>query len=111
MLTKLVGSTLGQVALVGVVALILVLGIKSCTSGWEKAEQAKQDQRGAEALSETAKDAAATVINRADEDASIEDLVKQTQEEIENATDVQVSRRHALDAICSMPNHPKPSGC
>lgn len=94
-----------------VLALILLLSVKSCVDGRKAGEQGKQAQKEATASTETARDAAATVISNADENASLDDLIEATQEEIQNATDSKVSRSTAIDAICRMHNGSKPLGC
>ncbi len=99
-------------AIIGLIlALALLFSVKSCVDGRKAGEQGKQAEREATAATETARDAAATVISNADENASLDDLVKATQEEIENATDSKVSRATAIDAICRMHNGSKPLGC
>ena len=73
--------------------------------------QGKQDHKEATASTETAKGVAATVIANAEDNASLDDLVTETQKEIENATDSKVSGAAARAAICSMPDYRDHSSC
>lgn len=89
----------------GVVALILLVSVKSCTGARERAAQSQQDARGAKASAETAKGAAATVIKRADADATVDELVRETAKEIENAKTPQEAAQKARSAICGFPEY------
>ena len=88
-----------------------ILSVKSCLGNRQQAEQGRQDSRSADATAKTAQDAANTVIERADKDATVDELVSETQKEIENASDEKASRRAALRAICSLPEHRDDPAC
>ena len=94
-----------------VVVLILLVSVKSCTGARERAAQSQQDARGAKASAETAKDAAATVIKRADANATVDELVRETAKEIENAKTPQDAGRSAHFAICQLPNYRLDPAC
>ena len=105
------GRRVVQLALIVLVVLALVITVRSCTGNRQKAEQGKQDSRNAAATAETAKDAAKTVIDQAREEASIDDLVDQTQKEIDDAKDEKDSRRAAVRAICGLPEYRDHAAC
>lgn len=113
MLSKLI-APLSLRALAIIVAVILLgafLFIRSCSDGRQAAEQGKQDSRSSEALAETAKDAAATVIAQAEDEASVDDLVAATIEEIDNAPTEQAAGDAARAAICRMPDYRDDPAC
>lgn len=104
-------SLAAKIIMVVVVLAVMLLAFKSCTDGRKAGEQGKQANKEAVAATETAKDVAATVIANADENATLDDLVTEAQEEISNAENVTVSRAAARAAICGMYNGVKPNGC
>lgn len=83
-------------------AIILAIVVLLLWSKWDDTAQPKQDARSAEATAETAMDAAQTVIDRSQGDRSIDQLVKETSEAIENETDPKVAGDLARDAICRL---------
>jgi hypothetical protein len=85
----------------GLAILLAILGFL-LWSTWEDTAQPKQDARSAEATAETAIDAAQTVINRSQGDRSIDQLVNETSEAIENETDPKAAGDLARDAICRL---------
>lgn len=95
----------------GVIVLILLFAVSQCTGQRKVAEQAKQDARSSNATAETAKDAAATVIKRADEDASVDELIEATAKEIDNAKTPEDAGRAARAAVCRMPNYRNDPTC
>ena len=109
--TGFFGRRIIQLSLIVLVVLALVIAVRSCSGNHQKAEQGKQDSRSAAATAETAKDAAKTVIDQAREEASIDDLVDQTQKEIDDAKDEKDSRRAAVRAICSLPEYRDHASC
>lgn len=111
MMPTFLSSLAAKIIMVVVVIAFLLLAFKSCTDGRKAGEQGKQDTRSAAAMAETAKEAAETVIEQAGEEASIDELVSQTQKEIEDATDEKGSRRAAMRAICSLPDYRGDPAC
>ena len=109
--TGFFGRRIIQLSLIVLVVLALVIAVRSCSGNHQKAEQGKQDSRSAAATAETAKDAAKTVIDQAREEASIDDLVDQTQKEIDDAKDEKDSRRAAVRAICGLPEYRDHASC
>ena len=78
---------------------------------WDDAAQPKQDARSANATAETAKDVAETVIERASDEATVDDLVEETAKEIDNATSPKAAGDAARAAICRMPNYRDDAAC
>jgi|GEM_PF-2543045 len=111
MLPKFLTTLAAKLIMAAILVAVVLLSVKSCSDGRKAGEQGKQAGREAVAATETAKDVAATVIANAEENASLDDLVAETQREIENATDAKVSGAAARAAICRMHDNPKPSGC
>ena len=100
-----------KIVLMGIVIAAGLLALRQCAAHRQQVEQARQDIRSANALSETAKQAARIVIDQAGEEAAIDDLVDQTAKEIANAPDEKIARRAALRAICSLPDYRFDSAC
>ena len=67
-----------------IAALVLALAIVAFILWlkWDDAAQPKQDARSANATAETAKEVAETVIERASDDATVDQLVEETAKEI-----------------------------
>lgn len=82
----------------GLVIVAFVLWLK-----WDDAAQPKQDARSANATAETAKETAAAVIMRAESDATVDELVRETAKEIDGAKTPQEAASKARSAICSFP--------
>ena len=98
--------------IIGVALLIgAVLLVRSCADDRQEAEQSRQDSRSSTALAETAKDAAATVIARAEDETSVDELVAATIEEIENAPSDKAAGDAARAAICRMPDYRDDPAC
>ena len=96
----------------GIALLAILLALNTCHGARQKAAQAQNDSKVSTATQETAKDAAATVIERSGKDATLDQLVTETQKEIANATDSKVSRATAANAICGMfDSNSQPTGC
>ena len=110
-MTKFISSLAFKLIAAGVVVLILLVSVKSCTGARQKAAQSQQDARGAKASAETAKDVVGTVLDRADSNATLDELVIEVQKELANAPDVKVSRAATVAAICRVPDVSKPAGC
>jgi hypothetical protein len=96
--------------IVGLAVLLAIVGLL-LWSKWDDAEQPKQEARSAKASAETAMDAARTVIDRSQGDRSIDELVKETSEAIENETDPKVAGDLARDAICRLLDNGSDPAC
>lgn len=105
------GSVAFRLIAIGTVFLIVLIAVTQCSGQRQKAAQAGQDARSATATAETAKDAARTVIDRSEADASIDDLVAETTKEIENAETPEAAGNAARAAICRMPNYSADPAC
>ena len=100
LLSPLLATTARKIISGVMLALIILLAFLWLTRG--NKEQAKQDVRSANAVAETAKDAAKTVIERAGKDATVDDLVEQTAKEIDNAPNDKAAGDAARRAICDI---------
>jgi hypothetical protein len=99
-MNKILASTAGRI-IVGLAIILAIVGLLLWFT-WDNSAQPKQDARSAEATAETAIDAAQTVIGRSHVDRSIDQLVNETSEAIENETDPKVAGDLARDAICRL---------
>jgi type II secretory pathway pseudopilin PulG len=99
-MSKILASTAGRI-IVGLAIILAIVGLLLWFT-WDNSAQPKQDARSAEATAETAIDAAQTVIDRSHVDRSIDQLVNETSEAIENETDPKVAGDLARDAICRL---------
>jgi hypothetical protein len=99
-MNKIFASTAGRI-IVGLAIILAIVGFLLWFT-WDNSAQPKQDARSAEATAETAIDAAQTVIDRSQGDRSIDQLVNETSEAIENETDPKVAGDLARDAICRL---------
>jgi len=105
MIKQYLASTAAKVIIGVIILLVLIVSVKSCTGGRQKAAQGQQDTRTATATQETAIDAAQTVIERSEKDATVDELVAATVKEMDNAKDPKASADSARRAICSiLPN-------
>ena len=95
----------------GAIVLILLLAVSQCTGQRQRAAQATQDARSATATAETAQDAARVVIKRSASDMSVDELVRQTTKEMDNAETPQAASRAARSSICRMPNYRDDPAC
>lgn len=112
MIAKFISSLAFKLITAGLLVLIILFTLNRCDAARKQAAQARQDSAGATATSETAIDAAQTVIERSESDATLDQLVTETQKEIQNATDSKVSRATAANAICGMfDSDARPAGC
>lgn len=103
-LVRFLAAPLGKALLVFLVAAALTIMVRSCTSARQQAAQAEQDSRDAGALAETAKDAAATVIDQAGEEATLDELAAATAAKIHAAADDETAHALAVQALCDMPS-------
>lgn len=86
----------------GAIVFLMLVAMKSCTGSQQKAAQATQDARSATATAETAQDAARVVVERSASDMSVDELVRQTTKEMDNAEDPKASAAAARRAICDI---------
>ena len=101
MIQKYLATTVAKLIAALVLALLIAAFVLWFT--WDDAEQPKQDARSANATAETAKDVAEIVIKRADDNATVDDLVEATAKQIDDAKTPQEASAAARSAICSMP--------
>jgi hypothetical protein len=67
-----------------------------------KVHQAQTNTRSAEAMQQAGADAVATVLNQADEEVSLHDLVGKASKEIDNAPNPAAARSATLGAACEL---------
>ena len=108
MIQKFIATTLGKAALVGIAVMVIFVLVQYFA--WDKAAQPKQDARSANAAAETAKEAAATVIDRSGKDADIDELVENTAKLIDTLPPAQAGKE-ARKAICSLPEYVEDKSC
>lgn len=77
---------------------------------WDDAAQPKQDARSANAVAETAKETAAVVIDRAKDDATVDQLVAETAKQIDTLP-LPEAAKAARKAICSLVEYAKDPQC
>lgn len=77
---------------------------------WDDAAQPKQDARSANAVAETAKETAETVIERAKDDATLDQLVAETAKQIDTLP-LPEAAKAARKAICSLVEYAKDPQC
>lgn len=94
-----------------VIVLLVVILLRSCGDGRQEAEQAKQDARSNEALADTAEIAVEAVIARAESDATVDQIVAQAIQEIDNAPTDQDAGNAARAAICGLPDYRNDPAC
>ena len=105
-------ARIGAQAIAALLLAVLVLvAVRSCAAGREDAAQGRQDSRDAAALAATAREAAASVTARADEEASVDELVAAAKEEIDNAPTDEAAGDAARAAICSLPEYRDDPAC
>jgi hypothetical protein len=112
-LTSLVGPRWAKpvfYVLLAVLA-VVILSIGSCLFDKGAADQAKQTTKSSEALADAAEKSLETVVNANSRDASIDTLVTQTAEGIDNAPDAATARAVALGAVCRMPEYITDPAC
>lgn len=97
--------------LIAGLALLVLIAAFVLWLKWDNAEQPKQDARSANATAETAKETAATVIERAATDATVDELVRETAAAIDGAATPQDAAVKARSAICSFPEYRGDAQC
>ena len=93
----------GLALLLSVVSLVLYFK-------WDDAAQPKQDARSANAVAATAKETAETVIERAKDDATVDQLVAETAKQIDTLP-LPEAAKAARKAICSLVEYAKDPQC
>jgi len=102
-------TTLAGKVIAGLVGVILIFALFTYFQ-WGKGEQPKQDARSANAAAETAKEAAATAIERSSKDADIDKLVENTAKLIDTLPPEEAGKE-ARKAICALPAYAKDKSC
>ena len=108
MIEKYLATTAAKVVAALILALVAVsfaLWLK-----WDDAAQPKQDARSANAVAETAKETAETVIERAKDDATVDQLVTETAKQIDTLP-LPEAAKAARKAICSLVEYAKDPQC
>lgn len=85
-----------------VLILVIVLGFRFLGNQSAQTRQAEAGQLGAEAMQEAGAAAVTTVIDQADEEMEIADLVNRASKEIDNAPNPTAARAATLDAACQL---------
>lgn len=107
---EFIASTAFKIIAAVVLALVVLISIKSCTGSRQKAAQAQQDVRVGEATTATAIEAANVVIANAEENATVDELVAATVKEMDSAETPKASAASARRAICDiMPDSCQPA--
>lgn len=99
-----------------VIVSVIVLTVATCSGRGKEAAQAKQDSKTASATTEAAKDAVAAVVERAEADASINEIVTEAAKDIANAegSDQAIppaARNAALRAACRLLSYAHDPAC
>lgn len=102
-------ATLTGKLIAGLVVLALLFGLYAWAT-WDNAEQPKQEARSAKASADTAKQTAQTVIDRAESDASVDQLVAETARQIDTLP-LPEAAKVARKAICSLSEYEGDPSC
>ena len=102
-------STLAGKLIAGLIVLALLFGLYAWAT-WDGAEQPKQEARSAKASAETAIQTAQTVIERAESDASVDQLVAETARQID-ILPLPEAAKAARKAICSLSEYEGDPSC
>lgn len=103
--------TLVGIVIVAVLLLIALGSIRSCMDRGKEAAQAKQDVKSADAYAGAAKEAVATVVERANKDASVDAIVAAATLEIENAENPVAARAAVIASLCGLQSYAKRPEC
>lgn len=95
----------------GLLTLLVAVLVLTWRAGRDDAAQGRQDSRSSAALAETAQDAAATVIEQAADEATVDQLVAATMEEIDNAPSDEAAGAAARAAVCRLPEYRADPAC
>jgi hypothetical protein len=85
-----------------VVALVAFVAGKFMFNGPGKVHQAQTEARSAAAMQAAGAEAVSTVLNQADEEMSLHELVAQSSKEIDNAPNPAAARAATLGAACEL---------
>lgn len=94
--------TLVGIILFAIVLLIALGSIRSCMDRGKEAAQAKQDAKSADAYAGAAKEAVATVVERANKDSSVDVIVEAATLEIDNAENPVAARAAVIASLCGL---------
>lgn len=94
-------------ALVAILAILFIIWVRKP----EPDEQMKQDVKSAEAISNAAQGAIATIGNRTATDAVIDEATDRALRNINDAQDILDMRRAVLDGVCGQASHRDDPAC
>lgn len=103
--------TLIGVIIIGILMLIALGSIRSCMDRGKEAAQAKQNAKSADAYAGAAKEAVATVVERANKDASVDAVVTAATLEIDNAENPVAARAAVIASLCSLRSYANRPEC
>lgn len=109
MIANLFATTVSKV-IAGLIVLALLLAFYIWTL-WDDAAQPKQDARSANASAVTAKEAAETVIENASDSATVDQLVADAANRIEDAPTPEIAALEARSAICNFAEYRNDPSC
>lgn len=100
-------SNLTLVGIIAIAILFLVAfgAIRSCSEQGKEAAQAKQDAKSADAYAGAAKEAVATVVERAKADTDVDAIVAAATLEIDNAENPVAARAAVIATVCSLQSY------
>lgn len=84
------------------VAIVIGLSLYSCSQNRQRAAQAGQSDRSAEATAAAAEEAVETVLARTEDEAEIDEIVDRAMKEIDDAEDIPGARRATVTALCRL---------
>lgn len=87
---------------VAIVALVAFVSGRFLFGNHGKVHQAQTNERSAEAMEAAGATAVSTVLNQADEEMSLHDLVGKASKEIDNAPNPAAARDATLNAACEL---------
>lgn len=96
---------------VAVVLIVLLLSINSCVNRGKDDAQSKQDVKSADAYAGAAKEAVATVVERAKADTDVDKIVAAATLEIDNAENPVAARAAVIATVCSLRAYAKRPEC
>lgn len=108
MMPSFLASTAAKL-IAGLVLLLLIVSLVLYFK-WDDAAQPKQDARSANAVAATAKETAETVIERAKDDATVDQLVAETAKQIDTLP-LPEAAKAARKAICQLEEYRHAEGC
>lgn len=84
------------------VFIAVLITVKVLSDRGAESRQADADRQSAEAMQEAGQAAVATVLEQADEELEIADLVDRASKEIDDAPNPTAARAATLDAVCEL---------